>query len=219
MPIRARTNSQTAAPSCILAKSSIGAKTVFALSFLALCVVELPSGSAQAGFFEDLFGAFSGEQTGGGAQRYYGDADRSGRAARRHRSSLSYMPKQSHSRRHALALTGADKQAGAGIETKDGLCYAAPPQGADPFQSDAILHDATLREGDSVMTVEGLRVFQGGSACPHKASDFLALAEARDVSKSQRGALLAIENAVKTPISSPRAGRFLDSGPELAQQP
>ena len=87
----------------------------------------------------------------------------------------------------------------------------------DLTQPDAILHDATLREGDSVMTARGVRVFQGGGACPHKESDFLALADARDIPKSKRRALVAIEKAVRTPILSARAGSFA-SGVKLTSQ-
>jgi hypothetical protein len=67
------------------------------------------------------------------------------------------------------------------------------------------------------MTAKGVRVFQGGSACPHKESDFLALADARDIPRSKRGALQAIEKAVKTPILSARAGSFA-SGVKVTAQ-
>ena len=97
------------------------------------------------------------------------------------------------------------------------LCYAVRPKTPDLTKPDAILHDATLREGDSVMTARGVRVFQGGGACPHKESDFLALADARDIPKSQRRALVAIEKAVRTPIMSARAGSFA-SGVKLTSQ-
>jgi hypothetical protein len=98
-----------------------------------------------------------------------------------------------------------------------GLCYATRQRAPDLTQPDVILHDATLREGDSVMTAKGVRVFQGGSACPHKESDFLALADARDIPRSKRGALQAIEKAVKTPILSARAGSFA-SGVKVTAQ-
>jgi len=218
MPPQAHPESQTTAPNGVSAKSRIDAKTVFALSFVALCAQGLPGGSAQAGFLDDLFGAFTGGRR-VEARHYYG-AEWSGRAARRHATSLSYIPRQWRPRRRAVvAHAGADNPASAGSGAGDGLCYAARPQGVDPGQADAILHDATLRAGDSVMTEQGLRVFEGGSACPHRADDFLALAEARDLSKSKRGALLAIEKAVKTPVLSARAGGFLESGRELARQP
>jgi len=51
------------------------------------------------------------------------------------------------------------------------------------------------------VTDEGVRVFHGGGACPHKDSDFLALAETRDISSLKRNSLVAIENAMKTRIA------------------
>ena len=195
MPPRTCSNGRSENPNCFTAKSKTRAKTIAALSFAALCVVGLSGGGARAGFLEDLFGAFSGEQRAAPSRDAYPE-----RRARRQASSLSYIQRQ-----HRKAAS--DGMATAGPQAS-GLCYAAHQHAPDLSQPDAILHDATLREGDSVMTAQGLRVFQGGSACPHKESDFLALADARDISKSKRGALLAIEKAVKTPILSVRAGSF-----------
>ncbi len=189
------------------AKSKGRAKTVFALSFAAVCALGLSGGGARAGFLEDLFGALSGEQR-AAPSRDYAYPER--RVVRRHVSSLSYMPRRK-------ARPASNRLATAGPDAKSGLCYATRPQAPDLTQPDAILHDATLREGDSVMTAEGVRVFQGGSACPHKESDFLALADARDIPRSKRGALLAIEKAVKTPILSARAGSFA-SGVKVTSQ-
>ena len=198
MPPRTCSNGRSEIPNFFSAKSKTRAKTVAVLSFAALCVVGLSGGGARAGFFEDLFGAFSGEQRAAPSRDAYPE-----RRARRQASSLSYIQRQ----HRKAARAPSDGMATSGPEA-NGLCYAAHQQAPDLTQPDAILHDATLREGDSVMTAQGVRVFQGGSACPHKQSDFLALADARDISKSKRGALLAIEKAVKTPILSAPAGSF-----------
>ncbi len=195
---------QSEIPNCFSAKSKSRARTVIALSFAALCGLGLSGGGARAGFLEDLFGAFSGEQR-YSSSRGYAYPER--RAVRRHVSSLSYLPRQ----RRKAAHPASDGMATAGPEAS-GLCYAVRPHAPDLTQPDAILHDATLREGDSVMTAKGLRVFQGGSACPHKESDFLALADARDIPKAKRGALVAIEKAVKTPIAGARTGSFAGGG-------
>ena len=171
-------------------------------------MVGLSGGGARAGFLEELFGAFSGEQRAAGPSREaYPE-----RRVRRQASSLSYIPRQ----HRKASRSPADGMATAGPEAS-GLCYAARHHAPDLTQPDVILHDATLREGDSVMTAKGVRVFQGGSACPHKESDFLALADARDIPKAKRGALLAIEKAVKTPILSARSGSFA-SGVKLTSQ-
>ena len=208
MPSRTCTNGQSEIPNCFSAKSKSRAKAVVALSFAALCAVGLSGGGARAGFLEDLFGAFSGERRAAPARDYGYYSER--RVVRRQVSSLSYIRR--HHRKAArpafdVARPLSDGMATAGPEASD-LCYAVRPKTPDLTQPDAILHDATLREGDSVMTARGVRVFQGGGACPHKESDFLALADARDIPKSQRRALVAIEKAVRTPIMSARAGSF-----------
>ena len=69
----------------------------------------------------------------------------------------------------------------------------------NPVESSAFLNDSTLRPGDSVVTPQGVRVFRGGGHYPHRQSDFLALADTRDVPRATRGALAAIEKAMKTP--------------------
>jgi hypothetical protein len=208
MPPKTCSNGRSEIPNCFSAKSKSRAKAVVALSFAALCAVGLSGGGARAGFLEDLFGAFSGEQRAAPSRDYaYPE-----RRVRRQASSLSYIQRQ---RRNA-AHSPSDGMATAGPEAS-GLCYAARQRAPDLTQPDVILHDATLREGDSVMTAKGVRVFQGGSACPHKETDFLALADARDISKSKRGALVAIENAVKTPILSARAGSFASGGKLTSQ--
>jgi hypothetical protein len=161
---------------------------------------------AQAGFFEDLFGSFGG----GGQQRMAEPraAPRRLERSKRHQvhSTLEYlkMPKQhlgppqmKHSKGpHSVAGRDSDAVA-AGGPIKKVFCYDQPPQGADPGEAEALLHDATLRSGDTIATTEGLRVYQGRAGCPHKPGDFLALADARDVKGARRNSLQAIENAMK----------------------
>jgi len=49
-----------------------------------------------------------------------------------------------------------------------------------------------------VVTAQGVRVFKGG-AYPFKSSDFMSLAETRNLPIEKRGALAAIDRVVKTP--------------------
>jgi len=70
----------------------------------------------------------------------------------------------------------------------------------DATQTKALLNDQTLRPGDSVVTSEGVKVFEGRTSGPHSKGSFLSLAETRDISPSQRGALVAIDRAIKTPV-------------------
>ena len=63
------------------------------------------------------------------------------------------------------------------------------------------LRDFTLRRGDAVMTRKGFKVFHGGGHFPYRRSDFLTLAQSRDIGKGNRAAFSAIERA--SLISSP----------------
>jgi hypothetical protein len=78
-------------------------------------------------------------------------------------------------------------------------CHSAS---GNPIDSSAVLNDPTLRPGDTVVTAKGVRVFKGG-AYPFKSSDFMSLAETRDLPTEKRGALAAIERVLQTP-----RGRF-----------
>ncbi|MCX7900209.1 MAG: DUF2865 domain-containing protein, partial [Methylocystis sp.] len=66
-------------------------------------------------------------------------------------------------------------------------------------ETSAFLSDLTLRPGDTIVTPQGMRVVRRGSHYPFKKSDFLSLAETRNISAATRGALAAIEKAMKTP--------------------
>jgi len=70
---------------------------------------------------------------------------------------------------------------------------------ADGGATPAYMKDFTLRPGDTVVTPQGMRVVRSGSHYPFRATDFLSLAETRDVPHATRGALAAIERAMKTP--------------------
>ncbi|MGA8172108.1 MAG: DUF2865 domain-containing protein [Methylocystis sp.] len=74
-------------------------------------------------------------------------------------------------------------------------CHSAA---GNPVNSEALLNDPTLRAGDTVVTSQGVRVFRGG-AYPFKSSDFMSLAETRNLPMEKRGALAAIDRVIKTP--------------------
>ena len=67
------------------------------------------------------------------------------------------------------------------------------PQSGSRIKS--LLHDFTLRRGDSVMTGHGLQVFHGGDHYPFTRKDFMALARSPDVHAGDRQLLHAIERA------------------------
>ncbi len=123
------------------------------------------------------------------------------------REHLSYLSKQEPERRRAIVDHGAEPAAH-GPSKLAGFCYTARPLGGDDGHVDALLHDATLQPGDSVMTAKGVRVFEGGGGCPHKNTDFLALAEIRGLPKHERSALAAIDKVINTPRVAMQVGGF-----------
>jgi len=174
---------------------------------------------AEADFFSELFG---GGDAGTGhrlevppahlhsrkgrvvqqERRDYSNARPGEDALRRHgrvKTQLSYLPARTRQRPHihVSADANGDGVSGATKSAHVELCYANAPRNKDIDQSDAIMHDPTLRPGDSMMTPQGVRIFHGHRSCPHQSSEFLSLAEARDLSTAKRGALAAIELAMK----------------------
>ena len=47
----------------------------------------------------------------------------------------------------------------------------------------SIYRDPTLRAGDAVMTAEGIRIFAGSRSWPYAKSDFVAIAQAHDLTR------------------------------------
>ena len=73
-------------------------------------------------------------------------------------------------------------------ETSDNSCTCHRNVGANY----SLLRDFTLRKGDSVMTANGFRVFQGASRLPYVVSNFTTLAKA-SMPRMQRSVLMAME--------------------------
>jgi hypothetical protein len=183
-----------------------------------------PPDAQAAGFLEELFGGFGGGGQDRAVQAPYSAPRRFERPRRREiRSSLDYLrgspkqyPQKKYSRETSKRLhpdarkDAIDTVAGAG-PVKKGFCYDQPPRGADPGEVEALLHDTTLRAGDTIATAEGLRVYSGGGGCPHQPGDFLALASSRYFKGAKRDALLAIENAMKMRLDSEQAPSILFS--------
>lgn len=78
------------------------------------------------------------------------------------------------------------------------FCYPASAQPESAASADVPLQDRTLRSGDSLVTADGVLVFKGQAACPHRANDFVALADS-DLPKAKRDALLALERTLHDP--------------------
>jgi hypothetical protein len=116
---------------------------------------------------------------------------------------LFVMPAGSDTIDQAVAARGGDAYTQliarvdpADAKTKACSCHSVA---GDPVESGALLTDFTLRPGDTVVTPQGIKVVRRGSRYPFKKTDFLSLAETRDMPISTRGALFAIERALKTP--------------------
>jgi hypothetical protein len=115
---------------------------------------------------------------------------------------LFVMPAGSENIDEAAAARGGElySQLVARIKASDAKpascgCHSAA---GNPIDSSAVLNDPTLRPGDTVVTAQGVRVFKGG-AYPFKSSDFMSLAETRDLPIEKRGALAAIDRVLQTP--------------------
>ena len=90
-------------------------------------------------------------------------------------------------------------------QTNDRTC-SCKPAGAVSLAMAPLQRDFTLRKGDSVMTVTGVKVFQGSKGRAPKAADFMALARSSDVDPRQRATLKALERvSAIMPAPQPRA--------------
>jgi hypothetical protein len=128
-------------------------------------------GPAEAGFFEDLFG--------GGEAPSAAAMEGRARAPRVRRLKLATLADAAQQKHPRFCVKDDD-----------------PAKSVDSTQ--ALMRDPTLRYGDVIVTDEGVRVFEGGGACPHAISDFRTLAESRDLNRGTRNVLAAIERDIKT---------------------
>ncbi len=82
-----------------------------------------------------------------------------------------------------------------------------------------ILRDATLRQGDKVMTDEGFRLFRGGASPPFSPRDFNSIADAKGLSGRERSLLVAMERAAGVSPPPRRTGaRLALKTPDIARQ-
>jgi hypothetical protein len=61
------------------------------------------------------------------------------------------------------------------------------------------LHDPTLRNGDAVMTPTGIVIFKGATARGVHATDFVAVAQARELAKDIRTSLAKLQSTLPDP--------------------
>ena len=167
--------------------------------FFLLASLATFTGAAQAGFLEDLFG-------GGEAPAVSSWAGRSPAPQR---------PRLGHARRPVerpatpvariiKAVPTAPSPAPVQASAATGPVKPKPARFCDkgaPIadSTQALMRDATLRYGDVIVTDEGVRVFEGSTACPHAVSNFRTLAETRILNPATRTALAQIEVGLKAP--------------------
>lgn len=168
-----------------------------ALMSATLAIFLASTTESRAGFFEELFGIDQtpGDQRDGGAGA--GEAPRQGSASSpRHGTGEQTKSGRAESASKPRSARNGDES------TRKVRARFCGGRETDAAQTDALLHDATLRSGDSVVTKDGVRVFVGGSACPHEPSDFVALSAARHLTTTQRATLVAIEQNLKLQIDT-----------------
>ncbi len=69
-----------------------------------------------------------------------------------------------------------------------------PAKGPHAAPIVGLMDDESLRNGDVVMTADGIRVFTGSAGSHHNDDDFARLSDIKGLSKTQRSALLFIDS-------------------------
>jgi hypothetical protein len=132
------------------------------------------TGSAQAGFFDELFGGLFGPPP-----PVYRSYRPPWGAAPGHRP-------RGHHFGHRAGHNGATRKRTIVVERPDEAVERQKPV-------DNIMEDDSLRRGDAVMTAAGIRIFVGDSGDRHDPEDFRRLSEVRGLSKKERKALAALD--------------------------
>lgn len=77
------------------------------------------------------------------------------------------------------------------------LCLDQSSKTEASKKADAYLYDKDLKNGDSIMTPNGILVFKGHSSCPHRPDEFIALSSA-NAPKSNKKTLVTLDAAAKS---------------------
>ena len=78
------------------------------------------------------------------------------------------------------------------------------------------MDDESLRNGDVVMTADGIRVFTGSAGSQHSEDEFAKLSDIKGMSKTQRSALLFIDSGAAGANLTLVAGRSVAEGSTAA---
>ena len=79
-----------------------------------------------------------------------------------------------------------------------------------------LMHDKTLRPGDAVMMKAGIHVFTGHETSTHRMADFARLDDARRVKPNERIALASMDATRNDPLAKGTAPDTLSSGRSAA---
>ena len=80
------------------------------------------------------------------------------------------------------------------------ICYPLTLNDVQIMQPDLIMHDRTLKKGDSVMTNTGVKVFLGHNNCPHKSSDFVSIKSSTMTNVKNRNILVELDKLANEQI-------------------
>lgn len=180
--------------------------------FLTAMVILGSTGNSKADFFDDLFGGAEPQSNYSkfrAHREYHSKARRSfsvqfitpsekGVSAHRHgekNASLHRGTRKSSESEHVTSFSATSAEATKKNVSIVSLCYPANLKDEEKKQLDPIVYDKTLRKGDTVMTAEGVQVFNGSRGCPHKADDFSSIKVAEVGNRKARSALLEIDKA------------------------
>ena len=176
-------------------KNSIKSFTLTSATVILLSLAFTTSQS-RAEFLDDLFGddtpapsrAVRGDGVSQSYSRYGNKADKAAATRKRKKTAIKVDADPTDEDE------AADKKQ---KEVKFDLCTEQTAHRADVQKADAYLYDKDLKNGDSVMTPNGVLVFKGRSGCPHKPEEFVALS-ATNAPKNSKKALTTIDAAAKT---------------------
>ena len=91
-----------------------------------------------------------------------------------------------------------------------------PAKGPHAAPIVGLMDDESLRNGDVVMTADGIRVFTGSAGSQHSEEDFAKLSDVKGISKTQRSALLFIDSGAASANLTLVAGRSVAEGSTAA---
>ena len=91
-----------------------------------------------------------------------------------------------------------------------------PAKGPHAAPIVGLMDDESLRNGDVVMTADGIRVFTGSAGSQHSEDEFAKLSDIKGMSKTQRSALLFIDSGAAGANLTLVAGRSVAEGSTAA---